>query len=159
MNIIKVVLAMCSENKNFHIVSRIVFAPDLSSAAFLVRWRPCVARRQELILTAWPSISSSKEMELSDFNRELGTAAAAAAAAAFTLSWHRWMKPGSWKKKLSDSLASLMLPEFFSAKASSFNKIVSTEDRKDTADYLMLLFSCYIVMQRNSAQSNWNQQR
>ena len=88
INKIKILFTMCSENKNFHIVSRIVFAPWS-----VFRLSKATARQQQLILTAWPSISSSKELELSDFDRELGTA-----SAAFTLSWHRWMKLGSWKK-------------------------------------------------------------
>ena len=72
---------MCSENKNFHIVSQIVFAPR--SVFRLSKAAACAAaRRHQLILTAWPSISSSKELEFSDFDGELGTAA----AAAFTLS-------------------------------------------------------------------------
>ena len=86
INKIKIVFAMCSENKNFHIVSQIVFAPW--SVFRLSKAVACAARRHQLILTAWPSISSSKELELSGFDGELGTAA----AAAFTLSWHRWMK-------------------------------------------------------------------
>ena len=90
INKIKILFTMCSENKNFHIVSQIVFAPWS-----VFRLRKAAARRHQHILTAWPSISSSKELELSDFDRELGTA-----SAAFTLSWHRWMNPRSWKKKL-----------------------------------------------------------
>ena len=70
---------MCRENKNFHIVSQIVFAPR--SVFRLSKAAAYAARRHQLILTAWPSISSSKELELSDFDGELGTA-----AAAFTLS-------------------------------------------------------------------------
>ena len=94
INKIKIVFAMCSENKNFHIVSQIVFAPW--SVFRLSKAVACAARRHQLILTAWPSISSSKELEFSDFDGELRTAA----AAAFTLSWHRWMNPRSWKKKV-----------------------------------------------------------
>ena len=86
-------LNVYSENKNFHIVSQIVFAPR--SVFRLSKAAAYAAHRHQLILTAWPSISSSKELELSDFDGELGTA-----AAAFTLSWHRWMNPRSWKKKV-----------------------------------------------------------
>ena len=65
---------MGEDIKNGQKNSDVFYGRPLSKAA---------ARRHQHILTAWPSISSSKELELSDFDGELGTAAA---AAAFTLS-------------------------------------------------------------------------